>query len=328
MRTNDPRLYDASRDYASVSGRDLHIDGLLSNLSIGYRSEGMIWDKIFPIVPVNKQSDGYPIWSRADFLRPENAVRAPKARANRITAGVSTDTYFAKNFALGIETAWEDLANADEAFGLREVNTNLIQDNLNMNAEIRMAGRVLNLAAVSSSQTLGSNYSNIGATNPIDDMDNGIEAVRTQTGLRPNKAIFGPQTWLRFRKHPDLIDFIRGKGDNVGGGGVTEAQVAAQWGLNEVLVGNGIQNTAQEGAAAVMSDIWSTHIVLMHVAARPNRMTPSFGYTFQWRPAGFPAPFTVRRYDEEPEMIEVQEVMHFQDEKIVAPELAFIIVGG
>jgi len=330
MITNDPRLFDASKVgmYANATGRDLHIDGLLSNLSIGYRPTGMIWDQIFPIVTVNKQSDGYPIWSRADLLRTENAVRAPKTRANRINASVSTDTYFAKNFALGIETSWEDLANADEAFGLRETNTNLVIDNLGLNAEVRIAARVCNTANVGSSNALAANYGNVGATTPIDDLDAGIESVRTQTGLRPNKAVFGPLTWMRFRKHADVIDFIRGKGDNVGGGGVTEAQVAAAWQFQSVLVGNAIQNTAQEGAAATMSDVWSNHIALLHVAARPNRMTPSFGYTFQWRPGGFPAPFTVRRYDEEPEMIEVQEVHHFQDEKVTGTELGFLIIGG
>ena len=328
--TNNARLYDASKVgmYAGATGRDLHIDAVLSNITIGFRPTGMIWDRVFPIVTVGKQSDNYYVWNRANWLRRENAERSPKAQANRIDPQVSSDTYFAKNFALGIETSWEDLDNADDPLEIRNSNSNLIIDNLQLNAEVRMATAVCNTANVGSSNTLAANYDNVAATTPIQDMDDGIESIRSVTGLKANKAVFGPLTWRRFRRHPDVIDFIRGKGDNVGGGGVQLAQVANAWELDEALVGNAIQNTAAEGAAGTFSDVWSNHIAIMHVAASPGRMVPTFGYSFQWKPAGFPAPFTVRRYDEENKMLEVQEVHQFQDEKIVSTVCGFLIIGG
>lgn len=330
MIIKDARLYNASNEkwYAGASGRNLHIDAVLSNITFGIRPQGMIWDMLFPPVPVGKQSDTYYVWNTANMLRRENAERAPKTQANRIDLQVSSDTYFARNYALGIENSWEDLDNADDALELRMSSQNMIIDNLQLNAEFRMATAICNTANVGSSNTLAANYANVAATDPIGNIHDGQQSIRSVTGYKPNVAVFGPLTWDRFRRHPDVIAYVRGSGDSVGGGSVTEQQVANAFELSKVLVGNAIQNVAAEGAAASYSDVWSTHIALMYVAPNPGRMVPTYGYTFQWRPAGFPAPFTVRRFDEENKMLEVQEVHHFQDEKIVSTALGFLIVGG
>jgi hypothetical protein len=327
MITNNPRLFSVA-EYAGMTGRDLHIDGILSGMTIGYRPKGAIADLIFPVMTVQKQSDGYWIWSRSEAFRRNDAERAPKTLANRIGTLASTDTYFAKNFALGIETSWEDLSNADAALEIRDSNSNAIIDNLVLNHEVRVATKICNTSNVGSSNSLGADYSDVANTNPIDDLDNGIESIRGVTGYTPNKAIFGPKSWLRFRKHPDVIDFVRGKGDNIGGGGVTLAQVKDAWMLDEVLVGNAIINSAAEGAAAAYSDVWSNHIALLYVAPSPGKMVATYGMTFAWQPAGFPARRAVRRYDDTPRMIEVQEVHEFQDEKIIGTELGYLIVGA
>jgi hypothetical protein len=327
MIINDARLFSV-KEYAGMTGRDIHIDAILSGMTLGYKPVGAIADRIFPVINVTKQSDGYYIWSRADKFRRPDAERAPKTLANRIDTKVSTDTYFAKNYALGVETSWEDLSNADAALELRSNNSDLIIDALTLNHEVRVANRICNTSNVGSSNSLASDYSNVGATAPIDDLDNGIESIRSVTGMTPNKAIFGPKSWMRFRKHPDVIDFVRGKGDNIGGGGVTLRQVADAWMLDEVLVGNAIVNTAAEGDTGVYSDVWSNHIALLYVAPRPGRMVATYGMTFAWQPAGFPARRAVRRYDDSPKMIEIQEVHEFQDEKITGTELGYLIIGA
>jgi len=61
------------------TGRDLHIDRLLSNLSIAYLNEpsAYVADRIFPVVPVDKQSDKYAIYRKGDWFRDEAEKRAP-----------------------------------------------------------------------------------------------------------------------------------------------------------------------------------------------------------------------------------------------------------
>ena len=322
MITQDPRIY------AGATGRDLHIDTPLTNMTIGYRPQGMIADQILPVITVGKKNDGFYVWSKDEWLRLNSAHRAQGQPAKVINFQVSSDTYATLNYALRMDLDLEDVANADQALELRTSAANMVMDNLTMNWEDRIAVLLGNTTNHGSNETLAINYSVAESSTPIADLDDGIESVKSTTGYKPNKAIFGGQTWRRFRRHTDIIDFIRGKGDHVGGGGVTEAQVAGAFGFDQVLIGDGVKNLAGEGEPAAYTDIWSNTIALIHVPRAPGRMIPAYGYTFQWRPAGFPAPFVVDRYEIRERHVEAVEVHHWQDEKVTATALGYVIIGG
>lgn len=329
MITKDARLYEVSQNiahlYAGATGRDLHIDAVVSNITIGFRPQGFIADQIFPVIPVQKETNFYYVWPREEWLRLKNAERSRGTAAKKINTTVSTDTYAAKNYALGIDAPWEDLSNSDDALELRVSNANLIKDSLTLNWEDRMAVLIGNTSNHGSSTVLAANYDNQGATDPVRDIDVGLESIRSTTGVDANVMIISMQSWRRLRRHPNMIEFIRGKGDNVGGGAVTAQQVANAFEIDKVLIGRGIKNTADEGAAGQYTAIWSNNLALLHVARTPGRMTPTYGYTFQWTPQGFPAPFTVRTLNDERNMVETQEVHHFQDEKLCSTALGYLI---
>jgi hypothetical protein len=332
MITKDARLYEVSgniaRMYAGATGRDLHIDAVLSNITIGFRPTGFIADQVMPVVNVSKETDFYYTWPREEWFRLKNAERSRGTAAKKINTTVSTDTYAVKNYALGIDAPYEDIANADEALELQTNNSNLIKDSLMLNWEDRLAVLIGNTANHGASTTLAQNYSNQANTDPVGDIDTGLETIRSGTGMEANVMIVSMPAWRRLRRHPNIIEYIRGKGDSVGGGGVTAQQLGNAFEISKVLIGRGIKNTAAEGAAGSYTDIWSNHIILLHVAGSPGRMTPTYGYTFQWTPAGFPAPFTVRRLDDDRNMVETMEVHHFQDEKVCSTALGYIIVGA
>ena len=46
---------------------DLHVDQLLTNISIKYMNQpsAYVADQVFPLVQVNKQSNKYPVYSKA-----------------------------------------------------------------------------------------------------------------------------------------------------------------------------------------------------------------------------------------------------------------------
>lgn len=161
----------------------------------------------------------------------------------------------------------------------------------------------------------------------MDDLFVGRDAIRKQTGLAPNVWVFSDIAWSRASRHPDVIEFIRGKGDNTGGGQVTEAQMANALGGGRVLVGKGLKNTAGEGLPATFTDIWSTACIALYVSPQPGLMEPSFGYTFRWTPPGLPGPLSVERYPNIRRKSESIEVHMFQDEKVTGTDLGYLIVG-
>ena len=71
------------RRYAGATGRDMHIDVPLTNLTIGYEPQGLIAPAIFPIVSVDKETNVYYTWPKAETLRLYNSYRARGRAANQ-----------------------------------------------------------------------------------------------------------------------------------------------------------------------------------------------------------------------------------------------------
>ena len=68
----------------SVPGRaDVHVDRPLTNLSIAFRqsADAFVADRVFPVVPVSKQTDSFFTIPRGAFLRDQMEKKAPGAGA-------------------------------------------------------------------------------------------------------------------------------------------------------------------------------------------------------------------------------------------------------
>lgn len=81
----DPRI----ERFASPTRHQVHVDAPLSNISIAFRNELYIAEKVFPVVPVQKQSDLYFKFDKAAWFRDEAKVRAPGTRASRVEYSLS-----------------------------------------------------------------------------------------------------------------------------------------------------------------------------------------------------------------------------------------------
>ena len=57
----------------------VHVNRPLTNISQAYiqDSADFVADKIFPVVPVQKQSDRYFVYTKGDWFRDEAQIRAP-----------------------------------------------------------------------------------------------------------------------------------------------------------------------------------------------------------------------------------------------------------
>src|SRR5210317_179112 len=123
---------------------DLHVDKVLTQMAIGYMVNTGIANRIAPTVTVDKQTDRYDVYSRADALRIEDTRRAPDSEARKVTREVSSGTYFADNYALSYPVVLEDKANMDpnRIQHLYNGRVEYITDKLNLDWENRVAGQV------------------------------------------------------------------------------------------------------------------------------------------------------------------------------------------
>jgi len=314
-----------------ATGRDLHIDAPLSNILINYRPAGSIVDQVFPIVPVGQQSDLFYKYEQSDLWRIPDTVRAPLTAAKMVDLNVSSDTYFARNYALATGVSVEDMANADAILNLRQNKGQLITDLLALDWENRVATLVVNTSNVATFTTLNSGQWSdtiTGNSHPVEEIDGHIEEFRSRTGYRPTHFIVGWKAWRHLRRHQDIRGLIFPQVANQIGPGVPNLkQFADLFDIPNVMVGGTFRNTAAEGLSQSLSEIWGPHLVMYYSPGRPSKETPAFGYTFRWQKPGLPN-MTVENLGFDKRIKgEIMDIGFYQDEKIVSTDFATVIAS-
>ena len=313
-----------------LQGRTTHVDKHLSNVAINYRPPRGIWDKIFPIIPVAKQSDMLLTFTQGDLFRIPSTLRARGTEAQKVGWQVSSDTYYCENYALKYAQFDEDAANQDDIFASLnddEARVMKLKDFLGQDAELRIANQVTSTSNVGSSVAVASSWTSPTVARPVDDLFTAIRNVEGATGYRPNRVLFSSLAWDHWSANNQVVDKVFGTGVTGGGMRATAELTKQLLQMDEVLIGGAFQNTAEEGIAQTLSRIWADHVLVYYAPATPSRFEPSFGYEFRWQVPGIPN-FNVLRlpHDDKLHLSEV-EVGYYQDERITASALGFLVTN-
>lgn len=309
------------------TGRNLHIDRLLSQMAIGYMENDTIAGTIAPVVTVDKQSDAYSVFSRADAMRTEDDRRSPGTEANKITRTISSDTFYCQNYALKYPITLEDRENADPVFRQNLWNdaANYVTRKLSLGWEVRAAALAFATASVGSSAGVASEWDASASSDPIGDIQTAMDNVEDLTGTRPNQVTMGNAAWRSLRRNDQILNRLFGT--NNGGGFAAKEQVASLLEIPKIRVGNTYRNTANEAQAESLSKIWTDHVLLSYVPDSPSRDQPSHMYTFRWATGGLPNMQAERHAFDPKTKTEEVEVGYYQDEKITGSEYAFLILS-
>ena len=270
---------------------DVHVDGPLTNMSVAFRqsADAFIADKVFPIVPVQKQTDQYFTIPQGAFLRDQMEKRAPGARAAMANFNYGTDSYRADLWALGTTVADEIRANADSPLRLDQDMTEFLTQQGLIRKERLWAAEYFTTSVFTNDQTgvaaaPGANQFlqwNDAASTPIEDMREGKRIVHARTGYRPNKLVLGRAVYDTLLDHPDIVGRLD-RGQTSGPALVMKDALAALFEVDEVLVMDAIFNSAIEGAADSLGFIGGSSALLLYAPKSAGLMTPSAGYTFSW----------------------------------------------
>ena len=153
------------------------------------------------------------------------------------------------------------------------------------------------------------------------------KAVHETTGRHPNVAIVSIDAWRVVRYNPTIVNAVFPGGG--GGGMVSQGQFAEFLGVNRVLVGEAVYNSAAKGLTGSYTPVWSNTVTLAHVAERPGLRQPSFMYQFNWTGGklsnGGPGNFNVFTMEDEKAGRTDIWTGYYADEKVVAPELGAVI---
>ena len=238
-------------------------------------------DRVFPTVPVQKQSDLYFVYSRADWFRSQAARRAPGTESAGSGWNLSTDSYFAHKVAVHKDVSDDVRANADQAIRTDQDATQFVTQQCMIFRDIQWAEDFFITGVWTNESTPGTLW-DAGGSTPIEDIRAEIINVKGSTGFRPNVVVMSPRVWQVLQDHPDFVARVNA-GQTPGGPAIFNlAAFAAVLEVDEAMVAWGVQNTAAEGATEATDFIVGNHLLLAYRSPSPSLLQPSAGYTFAW----------------------------------------------
>jgi hypothetical protein len=312
-----------------IEGRNLHIDAVLSNIMVGRRTVGGIVNDLVPVMNVSKQSDVYYKSNYKENLLYDAGLtdRAKGAKSREVYFSVSSDTYYARNYALGTRWFDEDAVNADDPIRLRQRSAALVTDRLNIDYEARIAALAGNASNVSTTISVATPWSNTTGSRPFDDLSDAVEGFRELSTLRPNVLILPEQVAVKVRKSDQVRDLLFGDR----GGVASDQQIANLLKVDRILVPEINYNTAGVGATAAgsgtVAPVWGNRVYLAYVANLQSQDPQDTWFqAFRWTDPSFGVPFAIRAFPHDDERRSQKiEASYYQTEKVISTDLGMAI---
>jgi hypothetical protein len=247
-----------------------------------------IADKVFPVVPVEKQSDLYFVYTKGDWFRDQAQVRAPATESAGGGYALTTSSYYAPVYAYHQDIDDQIRTNSDDPLNADRDATLFVTNRMLMKREVLAVGIFMATSTWTGSTsggdiTPGTLWSAANST-PLEDIEAQVWAVEGQTGKFPNRLVLGAGVWKILKNHSEIVERIKYTQR-----GITTPEILASLiappGVNDfqVLVAAAIENTAAEGATDSFTWIAAQKdALLVYAEPNPGIMVPSAGYNFTW----------------------------------------------
>jgi hypothetical protein len=259
------------------------VDPILTDIARGYKQPDLVAQTLCPLVPVGAYG-GQVIEFGREAFRLYGTRRAPGSATKRVQFGFAGKPYAIVPSALEAVVPRELQRDAAQVpkVDLAQRSVTTVLRIMHLEHEFNSA-QLLRTAAnydVDHKVTLaGADRWTNAASDPVDDVETGREAVRASIGLYPNSAIISARTFKALKTNPSILDRIKYGGTSVAPGKVTLQAIAELFEIPNLKIGAAMVATGQ---ADVLSDVWGNDFVMgySNVGGTPNAEEPGFAYTY------------------------------------------------
>ena len=303
---------------------DVHVDAILTNMSVAYMQEAyaFVASRAFPQVSVAKQTDKYFVYDQADFFRDQVQRRADGTQSAGTGYSLSTATYAAEVYALHKDIGDQTRANADDPLDMDMDATRFLTQQMLIRQEVEWAASAFTTGVWGSDVVPGTLWDAANST-PIANIETAKNTVLTNTGYVPNTVIMSYKVFSALMDNADIVDRIKYTSQE----SVTEDLLARLFNVDRVLIMAGTYNTAANGATASYSQIGDKDVLVCYTPANPGLMVPSAGYTMVWNgvSSGMGTSSAISRFRMEAEKADRIEIEAAWDTKIVSSALGYFL---
>jgi len=263
---------------------DVHIDVALTNISVAYVQDAtnFIADKVFPIIPVSKQSNKYWKYEKGAFFRDEARKRAPGTESAGSGYKLGTDSYYCDPWAFHKDVDDNTVANSDEGIDPFRDAAIFCQNSLLIRRERLFMDEYMKTGVWGTDAVGNTNFAywdDEAASDPAEDIKNARLKILSNTGYLPNTLTVDIYTHEALKKHPLVLAKFAYSGKM----SVTKEMLAAYFEVDRYLVSQAIFTESDETVAdPVMKLIAPKCALLTYSAPAPSLLQPTAGYLFSW----------------------------------------------
>lgn len=266
-----------------------HIDRALTNMSVAYMqgADAFIADKVFPKIPVQKQSDTYFAYSKSDFFRNEVQERGRAAESAGGNFHIKEmDPYYCRKYAFHYDITKEERVNYDKPINVELDATAWLGQKMLLKREALFADKFFKAGI------WGTDYVANGTTkkywddpyaDPVSVINDAAIDMAKNTGKKPNFIIMAPDVYNKLRNHDSIIDRIKYTQKGI----VTKDLIASLFEVDEIhipwaIYNNGPNTPGFDATKEDMKFMYTGQMLLGYKASRPSLKEPSAGYIFTW----------------------------------------------
>lgn len=307
---------------------NVHYNQILQNVSIRYKNGMYIGESIAPVIPVQKDSDNYYIFSKADDFRDTAKYRAPGTSSRQDGFSLSTDSYKTREIAISTKLEDEVRKNSDSVLNIEVTKTNYVTKKIFLRHEILTEALFMTTGNWDNSATPSDLWDDYNNSDPITDIETAIDTVETGNGYPANSIIIAKNVWKKLKHHPAILAKLPNDTQRV----TTIQDLKDIFGFEKIFIGEATKNTAKQGQTASYSPIWSKDVWVGYITDIPGIEEASATYTFSWDYTGSNAgePIGIRgtrQWREEKIHSDIIEAYQSFDQKITGSDLGYVIEG-
>lgn len=237
--------------------------------------------------PVRRKVGKWPKLLKEHFLRAAERVKRA-AGTNVSRSGIKSDdlTYTCVQRAHETKIPQEDLELYSSEYEVEQAALEHAFHKVVLDQEVDIAAAIFDgttsFTVANGRRTDVTTAWGTASADIIGDVQSAKESVRSRTGNNPNTLIIGAAVVPMLMKNSGLRDAL--KYTERAGIEAMKAALGALLGLDRILIGGAVQNTANEGATASIADIWGSGWAAIARTAAPGSSlaTPCIGRSLFW----------------------------------------------
>lgn len=256
--------------------RPFPVSAVLTAIAVGFHntSSVRIADQVLPRQNVSGEKFKWTEYPISEAFNTPDARVGRKGRVQQLEFSGTEKESAVEDFGFDAPIPYSDIEAAANArnLGLSAIDpethaVQMITDTLENCREARVAALIHNSATYAADKrvTLSgtSQFSDYANSDPISVIKTGMEATLVYT---PNTMVMGRAVWSRLSSHPKIVNAV--KGGTQTSGLISREQFLELFsgeGIQNILIGDAMINTAKPGQAPALQRAWGKHIAMLHL---------------------------------------------------------------